>query len=386
MKIAFFSPSAELKNGWGVVTAEVCQALVEHCSDEVEVDLYLPKVEEGKGYVEKMSFAKNTYFTLPEFVWSFRNPLKLFSYLTTNSLKNKPDIIHVLDFPYALSAMKNAGGETPYIITLCGTFYKPLYNFPDKIFFNKVYKNSANINAISDYTMERATKDFLLPENKTTVIHAGVNYDRFSVSRSTETLKQKYGADKKVVLGVGALKDRKGFDVVIKAMEKVVKEVPNAIYIIVGFGTDKDYLESLVKEKKLERSVFFESGISDQDLPSYFHFADVYSHAPRAINGAFAGFEMVYLEAGAAGKPVVGTNSGGTPSAVVDGKTGYLVKEDDVGAVADRLVKILKDPDLAKRLGDKNREYAKAHDWKNIAGQYVELYREMMKTKNIKTK
>jgi colanic acid/amylovoran biosynthesis glycosyltransferase len=75
-----------------------------------------------------------------------------------------------------------------------------------------------------------------------------------------------------------------------------------------------------------------------------------------APNGDQEGLGMVLLEAAATGRPVVGTAHGGIPEAVVDGTTGYLVPEHDVTALADRLVALLRDPQLGERLGKAGRD------------------------------
>ena len=162
------------------------------------------------------------------------------------------------------------------------------------------------------------------------------------------------------------------------SIKKVVEKVPDAIYIIVGSGSNEGELQNLVNELNLEKQVFFAGRVNDKDLPSYFQLCDVYSHAPRATDGAYPGFEMVYVEAGCAGKPVVGAKSGGTPSAVIDGETGYLVPEEDVDSLAERLVEILQDKELANRFAECNKQFAKERDWKNIVGQHVDLYKSLL--------
>ena len=247
MKVAFFSPSADKKNGWGAVTSELCDAYIKFYKDVVDFDLYLPKSEKNKEYIKRLGFNGKIHFTLPEFAWSFRNPKRLSSYLRGGALTSKPDLIHVLDFPYAFSAMVNSKNKIPYIITLCGTFYKPFKKIPDNFLFGRTYKNASNINAISDFTLSSAKKEYKINENKLSIVHAGVNYDRFAAPVDFNFLKSKYGDNKKAIVGVGALKGRKGFDIVIRAMEEVCLEVPDAIYVIIGSGTDKNSLKSVVK-------------------------------------------------------------------------------------------------------------------------------------------
>ena len=277
--------------------------------------------------------------------------------------------------------MINSHKKIPYIITLCGTFYKPFKSFPDNFLFSKTYKQAVNVNAISNFTMNVAKQRYNISENKIDVVHAGVNYARFEKEVDIKELREKYGVDKKIVIGVGALKSRKGFDIVIRAMQKVIKVVPNAIYVLVGSGTDEKSLKDLVKELKLEKIILFAGRVSDEELPAYFHMCDVYCHTPRNADGAFEGFGIVYLEAGATGKPVVGSRSGGVPDAILDGKTGILVPENDIDSTAEAIIKILKDQDLAKQMGEAGKKYAENHRWNKIAGEYIKIYKKVLQIK-----
>ena len=204
-----------------------------------------------------------------------------------------------------------------------------------------MYKAAAHVSAISAFTLNGPKQLFGLPDGKTSVIHAGVNYERFAQPADTSFVRAKYGKDTRIILGIGALKARKGFDIVIRAMKQVCIAVPNTVYVIVGQGSDEASLRSMVQELGLEKQVFFETNVTDALLPAYVHAADVYCHTPRMVDGAFEGFGIVYLQAGSAGKPVVGARSGGVPDAVVDGETGFLVPENNVDATAAALIKIL---------------------------------------------
>ncbi|MBP9694913.1 MAG: glycosyltransferase family 4 protein [Candidatus Magasanikbacteria bacterium] len=377
MKVAFFSPSADRKNGWGEVAYELCAAYERAFDSGLDFDLYLPKSEAKKDYLKSIPFADKVHCVLPDFAFSFRNPIRLLAYLLPIRLVKKPDIIHALDFPYAVSAWRGSKKKIPYIITLCGTFYKPLNRLPDSVIFQSVYNNAAHVSAISSFTLNGSKKLFHLSPEKTSVIHAGVNYDRFIKSCDTKSVLSQYPDDAKIILGIGALKARKGFDIVIRAMSQVCKIVPSAIYVIVGKGSDEFFLRSLVNELGLSNSIFFATSVDDEKLPAYVQSAHVYCHTPRMVDGAFEGFGIVYLQAGVAGKPVVGSNSGGVADAVLDNKTGILVPENDPDATAQALISLLVDKELSNRLGKAGKEYAQSHDWNKIAQLYIEEYKKI---------
>jgi phosphatidylinositol alpha-1,6-mannosyltransferase len=91
------------------------------------------------------------------------------------------------------------------------------------------------------------------------------------------------------------------------------------------------------------------------DLPAYYDAGDVFAMPCRTRRGGLdvEGLGIVYLEASAAGLPVVGGDSGGAPDAILDGETGYVVPGGDVAAVAGRLIQLLADPAAARALGEK---------------------------------
>ena len=105
-----------------------------------------------------------------------------------------------------------------------------------------------------------------------------------------------------------------------------------------------------------------------------YHACDLFALLPRRDHGHFEGFGLVFLEANACGKPVVGTRSGGVPDAIVEGKTGFLVDEEDEEAAAAAILRVLVDPTLAEYLGDGARAWASEHSWSAYAERLVRMY------------
>ena len=380
IKIAFFAPSIDPKNGWGNITGELISTYFTHFKDELNFVLYLPVSEKEKDYVKGLPYFEKIRCVLPDFTFSFRNPKKFASYFLKDFLKEKVDVVHALDFPYALSALRSTMfKKTSLVVTVQGTFSLPLYRFPDKFLFRKVYTKASVITAPSDFTIGLVRNNFTLNSDKTRVVYNGVNFKRFLEPQDTIKLRAKFGGNAcKVVLGIGALKARKGFDITIGAIAKVKKEIPDVKYIIVGEGHQRKELEQLISDLNLNENVFLVGEVGGKELVQYFQMCDLYAHTPRVIDGRDSeGFGIVYLEAGAAGKPVVGSISGGVSSAVLANKTGLLVKENDIDETARAIITILKDNNLAMKLGDCGREWARKNDWNLIARQFIDLYGEV---------
>lgn len=168
---------------------------------------------------------------------------------------------------------------------------------------------------------------------------------------------------------IARLQDRyKGHNVVMRAMRLVRERVPDARWVIVGDGPLRGELEQLAGDLGVADAVSFLGSVSDSERDSCLRRSKLLvmpSRLPDA--GAGEGFGIVYLEAGAFGKPVVAGNVAGAVDAVLDGRTGLLVDPTDPAAVAEAIVSLLLDADLARRLGEAGAEHATALAWPLVA-------------------
>ena len=215
-----------------------------------------------------------------------------------------------------------------------------------------VYRHAdANI-ANSEYTLEEMVKLGVRRET-ITLIYPGVETERFRPGLPCEDLKQSIGlqAGQHLILSVGRLVRRKGFDQVIRAIPELVKQGIDAHYALIGIGEDWDYLSDLAKELGVSERLHLLGHVSPEDLPRWYNACDVFVMANREINGDTEGFGMVFLEAAACGKPSIAGNAGGTGAAVVDGVTGYRVDGTNVSVLVGRLSALLSNSDLAAQLG-----------------------------------
>ncbi len=210
------------------------------------------------------------------------------------------------------------------------------------------------------------------------IIHNGVNFSRFNQDVDESSIRAKYPG-KKILITVGGPKKRKGQDIVIRAMPKVIAEYPDVVYLVIGgqpTGDDRKNMIELAQGLGVGEQVVFTGQVNDEDIIKYFRACDVYVHTPRVSNLNFEGFGIVYIEAGACGKPSVATDSGGIRDAVVENKTGLIAPDEDSDTVARHIVTLLKDDTLRSQMGERAKEYAREHDWSIIAEQYIERYKK----------
>jgi phosphatidylinositol alpha-1,6-mannosyltransferase len=152
---------------------------------------------------------------------------------------------------------------------------------------------------------------------------------------------------------------RKGQDVLIRALPLVQAKVPDAALLLVGGGPSRSRLESLARATAPAGSVVFTGSVPWPQLPAYYGAGDVFAMPCRTRLGGVdvEGLGIVFLEAAACGLPVVAGDSGGAPDAVRDGDTGFVVDGRSVEAVADRLASLLTQPDVARTMGERGREW-----------------------------
>jgi phosphatidylinositol alpha-1,6-mannosyltransferase len=185
--------------------------------------------------------------------------------------------------------------------------------------------------------------------------------------------------ERPTLLTIARLEDRyKGHDLIIRALPLVRAQVPEVQWIVIGDGPLRSGLEHLADAQGVGDAVRFLGAVPDAERNSWLRRADALAMPSRLPDGDFAGegFGIVYLEAGAYGKPVLAGNVAGALDAVVDGETGLLVDPTDHLALASAATRLLLDRDLARRLGRAGAERARSFAWPAICAQVEALLLE----------
>jgi phosphatidylinositol alpha-1,6-mannosyltransferase len=191
-------------------------------------------------------------------------------------------------------------------------------------------------------------------------IAPGIDTEHFSPRSDAATLRAELGlADKKVIVSVGRLVHRKGQDTLIEAMPQILKAIPDAHLLFIGEGPYKDYLIKRVNELGINQAISFIGRIQYVELPRYICVGDIFAMPSRSRLAGLEveGLGIVYLEASACGLAVIGGKSGGAPDAVLEGETGFAVDGRSSGDVADAAIRLLKNPQLAKQMGIRGRQW-----------------------------
>lgn len=197
----------------------------------------------------------------------------------------------------------------------------------------------------------------------------GVDVETFRPGIDPSAVRERHGLGvRPVVVCVSRLVARKGQDTLIEALPLIRRRVPDAVLLLVGAGPYRSTLEGLARRHGVEDAVVFTGSVPFAELPAHFAAGDVFAMPCRTRRKGMdvEGLGIVFLEASAAGLPVVVGDSGGAPDAVRDGETGYLVDGRDPADVAARLVTLLADPALRERMGAAGRDWV-TRDWNRDA-------------------
>lgn len=232
-----------------------------------------------------------------------------------------------------------------------------------------VYRHADKIIANSQFTKDELLK-LNIDSNKIISISPGVNIDRFKPGLPFKDLHQLINLKKgqKLILSVGRLSRRKGFDFIIQTLPKLIEEGFDFQYALIGIGEDIDYLKTLAKKYNVENRVHFLGHVSMDDLPRWYNACDIFAMPNREINGDTEGFGMVFLEAAACGKPVICGSAGGTGSAVVDRVTGLRVDGDSIDNIALAFKELFSDLNFRQELGSNAlARVQRRYSWEYVA-------------------
>ena len=332
--------------------------------------------------------ASNAYIRNPRLTVAFslfRGLIKLRQVVR----EQKIDIIHAhwaIPMGFVAGLAKAMTG-VPLVITMHGrdVYIKPEHGYivPAlwyvKPFLRFAFHQANRLVAVSQDCYHHAQLAGASSE-KMQIIYNGTNLSRFFASEErTAEIRQRYGIspNAKLVLSVRALLFRKGLDVLVRAMPHVLEVEPLAMLLLVGEGPERENLIELRDKLGLQDKVILAGHIPNADLPPYENACDLFVIPSRQES-----FGIATIEAMACGKPVIGTEVGGLAEIIDDCQTGLLVEPDNAKRLAEAILRVLKDPTLATRLGDNARRKVEADfDWLNVARRTAVLYESMLRAR-----
>jgi phosphatidylinositol alpha-1,6-mannosyltransferase len=253
--------------------------------------------------------------------------------------------------------------KVPYMVVLHGAEVTVPGRLPgSKQVLGKVLRGAEHVIAAGGYPAREGehAAGRSLP---LTVVPPGVDTQRFVplTAQQRRDARALFGLndDDEIVLGISRLVPRKGFDTVIRAVAQLAPHRPKLRLVIGSTGRDMDRLKKLATE--LNAPVTFLGRVPNEQLPLLYGCADVFTMMCRNRWGGLEqeGFGIVFVEAAACGVPQIAGESGGAAEAVLDGITGYVMKNpNDASGLAARIDEILSNPSLRESMAIESRHRA----------------------------
>lgn len=236
-------------------------------------------------------------------------------------------------------------------------------------------RHADRVIANSDYTRD-VLVDMGVDPARITLINPGVDIERFRPALPCADLRASLGltAGQPLILSVGRMQKRKGFDRVLSALPTLVEHGHDVHYALIGIGEQMEELKAQAQALGIAARTHFLGHVSPEDLPRWYNACTFFAMPNREVDGDTEGFGMVFIEAGACGKPSVAGIAGGTGSAVEDEVTGLRVDGASVAAVTAALARLLAEPALAEAMGAAAQARAvERHSWQSVAEQTAAL-------------
>lgn len=238
-----------------------------------------------------------------------------------------------------------------------------------------VLDRSQKIIVLSQFMKEILIEVHKIPESRVVVLPGGVDTSRFRPYTQKRSLRKQLGIpeDKFVLLTVRRLVPRMGLQNLIKAISKIIDEVPDIYLIIVGDGIMRKKLFCLVEELRLQKHIFFTGSIPplDEKLVFYYQSADLFILPTKYLEG----FGLVTLEALACGTPVLGTPVGGTKEILSGLDENLLFKGTDADSMAELILEYANSRHKFEDIKPRCRQYAvENYSWSVIIPKVEEVF------------
>ncbi len=237
-------------------------------------------------------------------------------------------------------------------------------------------RRCARVFAISSYTAELVRGRFGL--SNVSVFWPGIRYEDFQ-KYDPDYRGQRGWSDREVILMLSRLAGRKGHHTALQAISRLRTRRPRVLLAIAGTGQMRGELEARTRELGLEDNVEFLGHVEEREKPSLYRAADVYC-MPSEVDLEKAdveGFGITFLEAAACGTLAVGSQTGGIPDALDDGRTGLLIPPGDPVALEEALEDILAKPRRYDEMRERARQRAESEfDWPKRVDAMVDVLRD----------
>jgi phosphatidyl-myo-inositol dimannoside synthase len=245
------------------------------------------------------------------------------------------------------------------------------------------FQQATSVVSVSRYSWQRLLELGVRPRSGR-VITNGADAAKFQCLGPEKVVEFRSRAGlnrERILLTVGNVSDRKGQDVVIRALPRILKDVPDVDYFMIGLPNKEKQFARLAQQLGVAAHVHFLGPVDDAKLLGWLNCCDVFVMTSRHTAEEFEGFGIAVVEAALCGKPAIVSGNSGLAEAVLDGVSGLVVPEEDEQATADAILTLLQDADLRTEMGKAARKRAREQQtWTYCARQYDKLLRGLVQS------
>lgn len=220
-------------------------------------------------------------------------------------------------------------------------------------------------------------KQYRIPRKKLVMIPNGIDTNKFMPNLNVSNLREKYGLqNKKIIVSIGVMTGQKGQNLLLQVLPELLKENKNVKLVLVGYGPELDNLKNMAKELNISEDVVFTGKIPHEDLQFYYNLSDVFVFPTLRLEAG----PLVIPEAMACEKPVIASRIGGIPTVIDNYKDGILIEPGNLKELKDRILEVLTDEELAKKLAkNARRKIVERYSLDRMLEDTIQVYEKVLK-------
>lgn len=288
-------------------------------------------------------------------------------------LEKKFDLIFTIFHPFhlapnaAVSCAKKLG--IPSIIKIDDAVYakssglKSLQRRIEKRFSSKSLERATEILVLNEYMKKTVIRSYNIPEKKISIMPNGVDETFFQV----KDVKR----EEKIVFS-GVMYYHRGLDILLEAVEKVIKKIPNARFVFLGSGPEEQKLREVVLKKNLSSNVEFKGWVDRNDIPMHLASASVGIGPLKLSSITENSIPIKVLEYMASSLPIIAKSGTLSKDVLEHGKNGFFVEDAD--ELANRIIELLENQKTVKEFGLESFNMVKKFSWQNLIKPMLEKY------------
>jgi phosphatidyl-myo-inositol dimannoside synthase len=236
---------------------------------------------------------------------------------------------------------------------------------------SRSFAKTSNIIANSQFTAD-LVRHYVDNQTKIITIYPGINIPKIDLEHA-QTIRQKLEKHAIKLISIARLETRKNHRSVIESIPGLIQNYPSLLYIIVGDGHQRRYLEDLSKKLNVNDHVLFTGTLLEEEKNSYLANSDLFVMPGTIVGNDVEGFGLAYIEAGYFGLPSIACNIGGAPEAVLHNQTGLICESGNQAQLEKSIYDLLGKAERRRRLGKQAKIHSAEFLWNNRIKDYLKV-------------